>query len=310
MTARKTLLAMVGMVALLAPGLWGCPSNLCLLTVNGQCEFSNCGHGQMFDNQRKTCTCEPGRLVIGGACLNQTEAKQYCGKGAYWGPRGCSPIVCAAGQILDLETEQCAQKTAACMAGTTLVVNGGQAACVPIEQSCSRDEYYTTGQGCQKLPTCPSGYEFDTNARTCVLVTKRPEKNDDRASVDVQAWGRANLGQEGGQGSQGICGPLAKKPLAFGVQPGGSIRVVASLSLTFPGGITDNATIQSVGIVEASNQPVTAKGAQELQAAAESLMASLRAQQGRASLPGYNTTVKCLITSAAPPQVIPSTGGA
>jgi hypothetical protein len=306
MKARYTLL---GMVALLAPGLWGCPSSFCLLTVNGQCELSNCGRGEQFDTQRQVCTCEPGRLVIGGACLNAQEAKQYCGKGAFWGPRGCAPIQCPAGQILDLETEQCGQKTVACAAGTTLVVNGGQAACVPAEQSCNRDEYYSP-QGCQKLPTCPGGYEFDTTARTCVLVTKRPQKNDDRASVDVQAWGRANLGQEGGQGSQALCGPLAKKPLAFGVQPGGSIRVVANLALTFPGGLTDAATIQSIGTVEASQQPVTAKGALELQAAAEALMANLRAQQGRASLPGYNTTVKCLITNAAPPQVIPSTGGA
>ena len=33
----------------LAPVLSGCPSNFCLLTVNGRCEMSSCGSGQHFD---------------------------------------------------------------------------------------------------------------------------------------------------------------------------------------------------------------------------------------------------------------------
>lgn len=284
---------------------------MCLLEVNGRCEYSTCGYGQAFDNQRKTCVCAAGRMPIGSGCLTQAEAKQYCGKGAFWGPRGCEPIRCNPGLVLDLESEQCVKQTASCAPGTALVVNQGQSACVPVEQSCARDEFFDPNQrACAKLPTCPTGYELDTTSRSCVQVTRQPTQNDDRATTDVAQWSRANFGPEGGPGGPGLCGPLARKPLTFGVLPGGSVRLVISLSLAFPGGVTDGATVASSAIVEASGQPVTPKGAQEIQATADGLLSSLRGQKARATAPQHNTLVKCLIVNGAPPQAVPSTGGA
>jgi len=318
---RRVLLA----IALLAaPLLGGCPSNTCLLTVNGRCEYSTCGHGQAFDDRRNTCVCAVGRIPVGSGCLTQFEAKQYCGKGAFWGQRGCEPIQCRPGDILDQDSEMCVPKssvdqqagvgpgkTLACAAGTVLVINQGQGSCVPIEQSCNRDEFFDPStRACAKLPVCPTGFEFDPVARTCVQVAKQPGKNDDRGTVDIVQWARSTYGVENGQGSQGLCGPLARKPLAFGVLPGGSIRLVISLSLAFPGGVSDSAGVQSAGLVEASNQPASPKGAQEIQATADGLLAGLRSQKVHATVPQHNLVVKCLIVNGAPPQTVPSTGGA
>jgi hypothetical protein len=268
--------ALLALSLLAAPLLGGCPSNSCILTVNGRCEYSTCGHGQAFDTKRQTCVCAVGRIPVGSGCLTQYEAKQYCGKGAFWGQRGCEPIQCRPGDILDSDTEMCVPKssidqqagigpgkTLACAQGTVLVVSQGQGACVPVEQSCTRDEYFDpAARVCAKLPTCPTGFEFDPVARQCVQVTRQPGKNDDRSTVEIPTWARSTYGIDGQQGSQGLCGPLARKPLAFGVLPGGSSRLVISLSLGFPGGLTDGATVQAAGIVEASGQPVIPKGAQ------------------------------------------------
>ncbi|MCU0656209.1 MAG: hypothetical protein MUF64_13440 [Polyangiaceae bacterium] len=312
-------------VTLAAPLLQGCPSNVCLLTVNGRCEVSTCGHGQVFNDRRNTCVCAAGRIPVGSGCLTQFEAKQYCGKGSFWGAKGCEPIRCREGDILEQETEMCVPKstidkqagvgpgqTLACAQGTVLVINQGQGSCVPVEQSCTRDEFFDpTTRACAKLPTCPTGFEFDPVARQCIQVAQQPGKGDDRSTVQIQPWAQATYGVHNGQGSQGLCGPLARKPLAFGVLPGGSVRLVISLNLGFPGGVTDGATVQTQGLVEASGQPVSAKGAQEIQGTAEGLLSGLRAQQAHANpTQGHQLTVKCLIVNAAPPQTIPSTGGA
>lgn len=318
---RATALALS---LLAAPLLAGCPPGLCLVEVNGRCEVSTCGHGQVFNDQRKTCVCASNRIPVGSGCLTQYEAKQYCGKGAFWGPKGCEPIQCRAGDILEQDTEMCVPKstidkqagvgpgqTLACAQGTVLVINQGQGSCVPVEQSCTRDEYYDpNARACAKLPTCPTGFEFDPVARQCIQITQQPGKGDDRSTVQIPPWAQATYGIHNGQGSQGLCGPLARKPLSFGVLPGGSVRLVISLGLNFPGGLTDNAAVQTQGIVEASGQPVTAKGAQELQATADGLLSGLRAQQAHAKPPQHALTVKCLIVNAAPPQTVPSTGGA
>lgn len=319
---RRALLLALSLLA--APLLGGCPSNFCVLTVNGRCEYSTCGQGQAFDDSRQTCVCAAGRLPVGSGCLTQFEAKQYCGKGAFWGARGCEPIQCRPGDVLDQETEMCVAKssvdqkagvgpgqTLACTPGTVLVVSQGQGSCVPVEQSCTRDEFFDPNtRACAKLPTCPTGFEFDTTARTCIQVAKQPGKNDDRTTVDIAQWSRSTYGIDGNQGSQGLCGPIARKPLSFGVLPGGSIRVVVSLDLQFPSAVTDSAIVAATGVVEASGQPVSAKGAQEIQTTADNLLSGLRAQKARATLPQHRLTVKCLIINAAPPQTVPTTGGA
>lgn len=322
MSTLRAGLAASLFAASLAPVLAGCPSNFCLLTVNGRCEMSSCGSGQHFDDRRKLCVCDAGRVALGGGCLTQQEASSHCGRGSIWTPQGCAAPTCPPGFVADFAVERCVEKasvdkaagvapgqTLACAPGTVLVVNGGQGACVPAAQTCARDEQWN-GQACAKLPTCPPGFDLDPASLQCAQVARPPAQGDDLSSVDVVQWSRSSFGVDGGLGAPGLCGPLAKKPLSFGVLAGGSARVVIAVRLTFPSGLTDGAAVSTVATIEASGQPVLPAGAHEVQAAAETLTSSLRGQKARASAPSVTTTVRCLIVNGAAPVSVPATGGA
>lgn len=295
---------------------------MCLLTVNGQCKMSSCGSRESFHDTQKRCVCNQGYIPLGGQCLTQLEANKHCGKGGMFTAQGCAPIACAPGFVVDLENDTCVPKSAVdraagvgpgqtlgCAPGTALVVTNGQSSCVPVEQTCAKDEAWN-GSACLKVPTCPSGQDLDRQTMTCAVVSRPPTGGDAMGTVDVSQWSRSNLGVPSGPGSPGLCGPLARKPLTFGVMPGGSIRVQVSVGLDFADGTVPNVKVETAGMVEASRQPVTAGGAVEIRAAVETLVSTLRAQKARASQPRVSTQVTCMIVNAAPPVAVPSTGGA
>src|SRR6266536_2517987 len=134
----------------------GCPANTCLLTVNGICKWSTCPEGSYFDSARRNCVCEANRLALGGGCLTIQAAHQYCGKGAHFENGGCAPNRCPPGLEIDQDTGNCqtpqqANQVASnmgvqvgqnqklgCPAGEQLVVEGAQASCVPVNQTCGR----------------------------------------------------------------------------------------------------------------------------------------------------------------------------
>lgn len=318
----RTARALVAALVALLPAVAGCPSNFCLLTVNGRCELSSCSSGEHYDNQQKRCACDAGRVSLGGSCLTPQEANAHCGRGAVWTPQGCAAPTCPPGFLPDFTIEQCVPKSAidkaagvgagqtlACAAGTVLVVNQGQGACVPAAQTCGVDEAWN-GQVCAKVQGCAPGFVLDPASRQCAQVSKPPAEDGGVGNVDVVQWSRSTFGPDQGQGSAGLCGPLAKKPLTFGVLAGGAARLVIQTSLTFPNGLTESAVVTTTAIVEASGQPVTPGGAQEVQAAANTLVAPLRGQKARASAPQAVSTVRCMIANGAPPVPVPSTGGA
>lgn len=322
MKLARVVTAALGLGVLVASTA-GCPSSMCLLTVNGVCQYSNCGDGEHFDQRTRLCTCNSDRRLIGGACRTRAQADLWCGKGATWTPTGCAARTCAPGLVLDQDSDQCVPKqaidqaagvaagqTLGCAAGTVLVVSQGAGSCIPVAQSCAKDEVFD-GQACRKVPACNQGAEYDPASRQCIqVVAAPPSSNDALPTVDVAAWSRTSYGPDGGDGSSGLCGPLAKKPVAFQVLPGGSIRVKITLDLNFAQPATESGSVATVAIVDGTGQPVAAKGATEVQSAADTLFQTLRTQHARASVPHVTTTVKCLIVNAAPPTSVPSTGGA
>src|SRR5690348_5950809 len=72
--APRGLLVLLALLSLLGAG---CPSNTCLLTVNGRCEWSTCPDGAEFVTAKKTCACRSDRIALNGACLTLAEANQY-----------------------------------------------------------------------------------------------------------------------------------------------------------------------------------------------------------------------------------------
>ncbi|HQP37230.1 MAG TPA: hypothetical protein PLI95_18730 [Polyangiaceae bacterium] len=311
--------------------LVGCPKGMCLVKVckgntgNCSCSWSTCPKGSTYDTNRNTCVCEAGRVSLGGSCLTPAEANQYCGKGNHWEPQGCVRTVCPAGQEVNLDTGACMAKQQVdqvaqnmgvavgqdqklgCPPGLVLVVEGSQAAsCVPKEQTCTRDEVWN-GQACVKTAQCPPGSVFDPATAACIAYASGEGKEE--FSVDLAQWVTSSYGPDGGAGTQAFCSGFNKKPMTFGVTPGGSIRVVATVGVQAAGGNVSNAVVTTSGVVQASNAPVTTKGAAEIQRAAEEILATLKNQGGKSQKDYAGARVSCVIVNAAQPTAVPATGG-
>jgi hypothetical protein len=294
----------------------GCPSNTCLLTVNGKCEWSTCPDGSDFDTQRRACVCQRNRVSLGGSCLTLEAANQYCGKGAHFENGGCAPNRCAPGLEIDQDTGMCitpqqASQVASnmgitvgqnqklgCPAGEQLVVEGAQAACVPLNQTCGRDEVWD-GHACRKTAQCPPGSSFDPPSGTCIKFANAGDSKE--YQVDLPTWVRTSYGADGAQGTPGFCGAFNKHPIAFGVKSGATMRVKIGVRIDAANSEVARASVKTLATAESSGQPVPAKGATEVQQAAQAVLASLVAGGGKTNVPTAGTTVTCTIVNSSAP---------
>ena len=324
------LLALAGLALTFVP-LFGCPANQCFLKIctngNCRCSISSCPEGAGYDTSQNKCRCLRGYFDIGGQCLTQQQATQYCGPGYAWfgnvstGTGGCQKLQCRPGDKLDEKTGWCIPKdqlaqqagvqlgqgqTLGCPAGQVLVVDGGQSACVPAAQACAKDEVWN-GQACQKTGQCPTGQQLDPALGRCVPYAQGG--GDDELVVDVQTWTASTYGPPNGSGNPAFCASFAKKPLSFGISPGVTAAVRVTVQLTFPGSEVAKGQAQSFAVFDASGNAVPASGAEAVQSAVLSSFLPLVGGGGRASAPGATTTVKCLVTNASAPVVVPETGG-
>lgn len=318
-------------VAVLAAStlLFGCPPNMCLVKIckgnasNCRCSWSTCPSGSVYDTTREACVCEPGRVSLSGACISIQEANQYCGKGARYENYGCVRVTCPAGQELDQDTGVCLAKQQVdqvaqnmgvpigqneklgCPPGLVLVVeNATAASCVPPENACARDEVWN-GQACVKTQRCAPGWVFDVAKNACVAVSTE----DDNYTVDLPQWVAATYGTDGSNGTSAFCSGFNKKPATFGVTAGGSIRVRVELGVSTPARDVARARVQAAAVVEASHQPVTPKGAEEVQRTAQEMLSTLTGQRGKANTEFARTNVVCTITNGAKPAPVPASGG-
>jgi len=305
----------------------GCPSNTCLLTVNGRCTWSTCPDGADFDTGTRTCLCQPNRIALGGGCLTFEAAHRYCGKGAHFENGGCAPNRCPPGLEIDQETGYCLtpQQTVqvasnmgvqvgqnqklGCPPGERLVVEGAQAACVPAKQVCGRDEAWD-GTVCRKAIQCPPGSGFDVQTNTCIKFATGADSSSKEYVVDLATWVRTSYGPNGGEGTSSFCGAFNKHPLAFGVRAGASIRVRVVVQIQAPDRQIGRAYAMTMAVTDPAGQPVPAKGATEVQQAAESTLGTLLGGGGKANVTSAATTVACQIVNSSPPTAVTVTGGA
>jgi len=323
-------LALIGVAALAALCLAGCPSNTCFLKVcsgaNCRCSISSCSEGAAFDTKQNRCRCLKGFFLVGGQCLEQQAASAFCGKGFYWDGNagGCARGSCKPGDELDESTGMCISQQKVnevatqmgvpvgqgqklgCPAGQKLVIDGDKAACVPLAASCAPDEAWT-GQACAKVGQCPNGAVFDTAKGQCVQYAQGGDASELR--VDVLQWASANYGPNGGTGTTAFCGQFAKKPWSFGVVEGQTALVRVQVMLSFPGNEVAKGVVQTTTVFGASGNPVPQKGAAEVEAAAKSVFAPLAHGGGRASAATSSTTVTCAVINAQKPVSVPATGG-
>ena len=320
-------LAAVALAGSAAITLTGCPDNACLLKVctNGQCRcsVSTCGEGAAYDVNQSRCRCLKGFVPLAGQCLTPQAANAYCGPGWHFENFGCARDRCKPGDEIDEATGWCIPRERvnevgrnmgvpvgqgqqlACPAGTKLVIDGPTAACVPLAQTCARDETWN-GQACVKASTCPTGAIWDPARNQCVQYA---QGGGSELKVDVAQWLTANYGPNGGPGAPAFCGGFAKKPWAFGVTEGNTAFVRATITVSFENGEVARGALQSASVFDASGNAVPQKGAAEVDATAKALFAPLQQGGGRASVPSATTTVKCPVINAAKPQAVPATGG-
>lgn len=309
----------------------GCFANTCLLTTcDGpycRCTLSTCGAGAAYDNTIRRCRCLPGRVLVGGHCLSPRVADAYCGPGYHWENAGCAPNqVCRPGDELDHATGLCIAREQVnqvasnmginvgpgqklgCPAGQKLVIDGQSAACVPLEQTCARDETWN-GQACVKAatPACAEGSTWDAAQGRCVEFAK--ENPAEGLAVNVAQWSTVNYGPDGGNGAAAFCNAFAKKPWSFAVNEGSSAVVRVNVSLIFPEMAIARGAVQTRTAFAASGNPVPQKAAAEVDQAARTVLAPLIEQGGRATAANVTTTVRCLVVNAARPAPVPATGG-
>lgn len=308
----------------------GCPKNTCFLKIcrgsadNCRCSISSCGEGAAFDTKQNRCRCLKGTIPLGGACLSQEQANAYCGPGMHFENGGCAQNRCRPGDELDVSSGMCipreqvnqagaasgvqvgAGQQLSCPQGQKLVVDGPRVACVPLEQTCARDEGWN-GQACVKVQQCGTGAVFDTAKGQCVQYAQGQEGG---LTVNVQQWAESNYGPNGGTGTSAFCGAFAKKPYSFGVNEGATAIVRVAVMLSFPNGEIARGVAQTTTVFDASGNPVPARGAADVDAAATAQLAPLVHGGGKAHQITATTTVKCAVVNAQKPIVIPASGGA
>ncbi len=330
----KSAVSQAGLALALAAGgagvalLTGCPSNSCFLKIcegnNCRCSISSCSEGAAFDVKTNRCRCLKGFLSVAGQCLTPQAANAYCGKGHHFENGGCVQDRCRPGDEIDTSTGWCiphdqVNKVASnigvavgqgqqlgCPAGTKLVIDGPTAACVPLSQTCARDETWN-GTACVKIVQCPTGSMWDTALGRCAQYAQGT--GSDELSVNVGQWAQTNYGPNNGTGTTAFCGEFAKKPWSFGVSEGNTAVVRITVMMSFPDGQIAKGVVQATSVFDNSGNPVPPKGASEVESAARSMFATLAQGGGRANAPTASTTVKCAVVNAAKPQPIPATGG-
>lgn len=308
--------------------LAGCPGNQCFLKIcegaNCRCSISSCGEGAAFDVRQNRCRCLLGHFSVAGQCLTQQQANAFCGPGRHWEQTGCVQDHCRPGDELDASTGFCIPhdkvnqvatsmgvpvgqgQQLGCPPGQKLVVDGNVAACVPLSQTCARDETWN-GTACVKVGTCATGATWDPNRAQCVQYAQGSSSSE--LAVNVADWATANYGPNGGAGTPAFCGAFSNKPYSFGISDGNAAVVRVTINMSFPGSEISKGVAQSIAAFDLSGNPVPARGAQDVQSSAQALFSTLVLGGGRASMQTASTTVKCTIANAAKPRPVPATGG-
>ncbi|MBK8254547.1 MAG: hypothetical protein IPK82_18005 [Polyangiaceae bacterium] len=306
----------------------GCPSGTCLLKVcegkNCRCSISSCQDGASFDVKRNRCVCNADRIKLAGQCMTTVQANMYCGKGRAWSKGGCITLSCKPGDEIDETTGWCVSKDQVnqvaanmgvavgqgqqlgCPPGQKLVVNGQNAACVPLAQTCAPDEQWN-GQACIKVQDCGTGATWDPNLGQCVQFAQ--SAGEDELKVNVAQWVQTTYGPNGGPGTPAFCNQFAKHPLSFGVPEGSSLALKITVQVSFPDNEVAKGVVQTATVYEANGAAPPAAGSAEVDQAAKSLAATLIGGGGRAASSTAATIVRCVVVNANKPIAVPASGG-
>jgi hypothetical protein len=254
-------------------------------------------------------SCPRSSLSALGVCLDDEEARAYCGVAARPALGGCTPITCDDAEPVDLATGDCIPALAlrklagggredarvGCAADEAgLVAEGESVACLPRRVTCGRGARWT-GAACEADPVCPPGAIADESGGCTAVVHG---DGSDR-TLDVGGWIRLVVGPDGGNGSSAVCGPLAPRPWLVPVSSHAVATVEVEVDLIFP----DNAVSDARATVKARKRldPHNTEpgGAIVVAKYMEPLWKSLRRFGGVANASSATVTVRCEVSGGA-----------
>jgi hypothetical protein len=263
--------------------------------------------------------CPPHTFVIAGACLDEDDARAYCGSGAQPEVGGCAPATCSTGEPVDLASGECVPRLglrkmaaahkldlkadgplACAKEGAAMSVEGTSFACLPRAASCGRGSRWSEST-CHPDPACPLGSVPDAKG-ACVAVLRRGPRE---STLDVGAWIRLVVGPDGGDGTNTICGPLVQRPWLASVVAHGKATLDVQVSFVFP----DNDVAQARVTVKArrrfdphSDDPLTPV---VLATHLDPVWKALRAIGGVANAASATTAVHCNLEGGSDSTGIP-----
>jgi hypothetical protein len=270
------------------------------------------------------CRCRAGLVALEGACVGPRQLDAFCGAPSVPGlGGGCPGHACADDEALDLASGACAPRARArailarirpipedlevgCKEGRALALRGEYASCLPREELCPRGtEWSGAGKQCLPAAACPPG---EVGARGadggdgCVGVVLREEGG--QPVVDVGAWARAVLGEDGGEGRAPLCRALSRAA-RFDLGPGGARTVSFAIDLVFPG----NDLTQLSSRVTAPGDPGGPQDRSAVVAAAMTatgpLLEPLGAFGGLADAASLSLRLRCTVDGGSNPELLP-----
>jgi hypothetical protein len=196
------------------------------------------------------CACAGDDVLALGACVDPGVGDAYCGPAARLTSGGCVFRTCEPDEALDVDgrclpMRDLVRTRSRCEASGALLVESGQAVCVPADAACPRGTRFV-GASCVQIDPCPAGaLALEASRRLSLPDDGRPSTHPacepvvTRTSgrtrvVDLGAWAVRALGPTEGRGSPELCGPLAARPIALGLRPGESLSIVLSIRLLVP----------------------------------------------------------------------------
>jgi hypothetical protein len=190
-----------------------------------------------------------------------------------------------------------AGQTIGCPPGQTYVVNGRDGACVPNELTCGEGTKYENG-ACVAT-NCPAGTVFDNASNQCQKI------GNDSSSFSVQVKLNSEMGPQ-------FCAPHSKNPAGFGVQPGGSMTIKVSVTVSVPGNSIEQTALANMRVTNIGGAELTPAMYPEVgnvqKHVQDGVIGDIRALGGKSIETQATAEVQCVI-KRAPIQVVETKGG-
>jgi hypothetical protein len=259
--------------------------------------LTSCAHAEcpIAGARANACNeCAPDLVRLAGACVTPRVADAYCGKGARFAGGRCVYRACAAGQLLDLATGECAasrsvralasSSPAACARGEAPVLEGSRLACVREPLLCPRGTR-PHGDACVVADRCGAG-EVEAESGACESIAAASPSHAAHV-VDVARWLRAVVGADGGEGRRDLCAPLA-------LRSGGAARkLTIAIALRFPANQVADAHAAVAAFDAETHVAAQPETVASVRAIVAPLVDALRALGGESSAAALDVAVTC-----------------